>query len=415
MNKKLLSKKILVILILIFTILANLNFAFAIEQTQSIEEITDFPSISADAFIIFDNKTNKTLYSKNETKRMYPASTTKILTALLVLENCKLDDIAAASEDAVASIPDGYSTAYIQVGEQFTIEQLLYLLLIPSANDAANVLAEHVGGSIDNFITMMNDKLNELGLDDSHFTNAYGKHDEDHYTTASDLATLMKYCLKNEDFRRIAGSAICTIPATNKSAARTYTSTNELIVPGYTYYYEYLIAGKTGTTTQAKQCLVSASYRNDLEFICAILGSENRFEDATNLYEFAYSNYSIKDIVKEKDVITSIEVSNATPDTKNLDLLVSEDIPVLINNSISVSEIEPDIALNDEISAPIEEGDILGTVTYNVEGVKYTTTLIASHSVEKSKLLIYIICGIVAFLILLILLKIVFHKRRRYK
>ena len=412
MNKKITIKNLLIISFLIIIIISNFYFVFSANEIQSIEEIPNFPDISANSFIILDNKTNKVLYSKNENKKMYPASTTKILTALLTLENCKLDDIVTASRNAVMSIPEGYSNANIQVGEQLTVEQLLNLLLLPSANDAANILAEHVGGSIEGFVSMMNNKLNELGLKNSHFTNSFGMHNENHYTTAADLAIIMKNCLKNETFRKIASLPKCTIPATNKSGTRTYTSTNELIVPSYNNYYQYLTTGKTGTTTQAKQCLVSTAFKDDLELICVILGSEKRFGDTRNLYDFAYSNYSIKDIVKEKDVIKNIDVEGATQDTKNLDLLASETITALINNSTLVSEIEPEIILNEKITAPIEEGSILGTVKYKIEGIEYTSNLIASHFVEESKLLLYILYSFIAIVVLFILHRVLFKRKK---
>ena len=343
---------------------------------------------------------------------MYPASTTKILTAIIVLENCNLNDVVSASYNAVMSIPNGYSTADIQIGEELTVEQLLELLLVCSANDAANVLAEYVGGSIDSFVSMMNTKLNELSLTDSHFTNAFGMQDENHYTTAHDLAFIMKYCLKNDTFRKIAGQASCAIPATNKSGTRTYTSTNELLIPETSHYYSYLTTGKTGFTTQAKECLVSSAYRDNLELICVVLGSNDRFADTRNLYEYAYSNYSIKNVVNEKDVVTNITVTNASRDTKNLDLLVNEMVPVLINNSESISEIIPEITLNENISAPIEEGTVLGKVKYSVDGVEYTTDLIASHHVKKSEILTYIFYACILIITILLIYGIFFHKNR---
>ena len=223
---------------------------------------------------MLDNKTGKILFSKNENEKMYPASTTKIVTAILTLENCNLDDVVTVSYDAVMSIPNGYSSAFLQIDERITVEQLLQLLLVHSANDAANVLAEHIGGSVESFVTMMNTKVNELQLSNTHFTNTFGKHDNNHYTTAKDLATIMRYCIKNETFRRIAGSASCAIPATNKYGARKYNSTNELIIPSSNYYYPNLTCGKTGYTSQAGDCLVSCSYKDDLELVCVILGGK---------------------------------------------------------------------------------------------------------------------------------------------
>ena len=143
---------------------------------------------------------------------MYPASITKIMTAILTLENSKLNDKVIASHNATMSIPDGYSIANIQVGEELTVEQLLQLLLLHSANDAANVLAEHVGGSIESFVSMMNTKANELELKSTNFTNTYGMHDEKHYSTAYDLAILMKYCMKDENFRKICRISFLRYP-----------------------------------------------------------------------------------------------------------------------------------------------------------------------------------------------------------
>lgn len=336
-----------------------------------------------------DNKTNAVLYSKNENQKVYPASTTKILTAIIVLENCKLDDVVTASYNSVMNIPEGYTTADIQINEQLTVGQLLELLLVYSANDAANVLAEYVGGSIDSFVSMMNTKLNELNLADTHFTNPYGLHDENHYTTAHDMAYLMKYCLKNDTFRKIAGKASCAISATNLHEPRLYSSTNELLVPDNANYYKYLVAGKTGFTSQAKECLVSSAYRDDLELIGVVLGSDSRFADAKKLYQYGYSNYSIQKVVNKDAIITNLQISNASYTSKDLDLLATDEIYALMSNVENPLNIKPKITLKQGLLAPIEEGTILGTATYEINGVEYSTNLVASHSVEPSKFLVY--------------------------
>ncbi len=398
-------KKIILIFILLVLIIFNFNFVYS----ENIE-----PTITASSAILIDNRTNKILFSKNENEKMYPASTTKILTAILTLEHCNLDDVVTASYDAVMSIPDGYSTANIEIGENLTVEQLLQMLLVHSANDAANVLAEYVGGSIDSFISMMNTKLNELQLENSHFTNAYGKHDENHYTTAYDLARLLQYCLKNETFRKLVGSASCAIPATNKSSNRLYTSTNELLIPNSKNYYQYLTAGKTGYTSQAKECLVSSAYKDNLELICVILGSSNRFGETKQLHEYGFSNYMIKNIANQNDIATQIEIGNGTKNTRNLDLLMKESIPALIKNEEQNSTFSPEIILNDNISAPIVENQVLGKVKYEINGIEYSTDLLASHNVEESKLLQYILyCGTV-IIILFVFYEIFFsHKKKR--
>lgn len=365
------------------------------------------PDINAESALLIDNKTNKVLYSKDMNRKMFPASTTKILTAILVLENHSLDEKVTASYNAVMTIPSGYSTASIQIDEVLTVEQLLELLLVHSANDAANVLAEYTGGSIDSFVAMMNTKINELGLSDTHFTNPYGLQDNNHYTTAHDLAIIMQYCLKNDDFRKIAGQASCAIPSTNKSEPRKYSSTNELLIAGNSNYYPNLIAGKTGYTSEAGECLVSAVYNDNLELVGVILNSNNRFKDTRSLYNYGYTNFSIKNIVNEKDIITNVEVKNATKDTKNLNLLVSEDIPVLANNSDDLSKIEPQITLNSDIKAPIEDGQVLGKVSYSVNGITYSTDLIAANNVEKSNFVLYCLYGLGILILILIIYKII--------
>ena len=402
--KNTIGKVLIVLTLTIFVLIGNIgtlgNYVLANNTNSE-------PNINAESALLIDNKTNKVLYSKDMNRKMFPASTTKILTAILVLENHSLDEKVTASYNAVMTIPSGYSTASIQIDEVLTVEQLLELLLVHSANDAANVLAEYTGGSIDSFVAMMNTKINELGLSDTHFTNPYGLQDNNHYTTAHDLAIIMQYCLKNDDFRKIAGQASCAIPSTNKSEPRKYSSTNELLIAGNSNYYPNLIAGKTGYTSEAGECLVSAAYNDNLELVGIILNSNSRFKDTRSLYNYGYTNFSIKNIVNEKDIITNVEVKNATKDTKNLNLLVSEDIPVLANSSDDLSKIEPQITLNSDIKAPIEDGQVLGKVSYSVNGITYSTDLIAANNVEKSNFVLYCLYGLGILILILIIYKII--------
>lgn len=398
----------------LFIILAFVFLIIFSNTYVNISNASDAPSVDTGSVYLMDSRTTKPLYSKDENTRMYPASTTKIMTAILTLENCSnLDDIATASYEAVETIPEGYSIADIQIGEQLTIRQLLELLLVHSANDAANVLAEYIGGSISSFVSMMNTRLDELGLKNTHFTNAYGLHDENHYSTAYDLAFLMKYCLENDTFTKISGQASCAIPATNMSEPRKYDSTNRLLIAGDEYYYQYVFSGKTGFTSQAKHCLVTAAYNNDLELICVVLGNDDRFNITKSLYEYAFSNYALKNVINQNDVVTNITVDNASYDTKSLDLLISETIPALVNVNDN-SELTPIIDLNSDITAPIYKGDILGEVTYQINGVNYTTTLIASHDVEKSNIVIYLYIGLfIIFLIFIIWIIIIKMKKNK--
>ncbi len=385
-------KKIFTILIT-FTIILFTNYYSLANNTIE---------LNASSALLIDNRTNKILYNKDANKRLFPASTTKIVTAIIVLENHSLNEEVTASYDAVMTIPSGYSTANIQIGEVLTVEQLLELLLVHSANDSANVLAEYAGGSIDSFVSMMNTKVNELGLTDTHFTNPYGLQEDNHYTTSHDLAVIMQYCLKNETFRKISGQASCAIPATNKSEPRKYSSTNELLIAGSRNYYPYLIAGKTGYTSKAGGCLVSVAYNNNLELISVILNSNDRFGDTKKLFNYGYSNFSLKNIVNEDDIITSTNVKNAKKNSQNLDLKVTENVPVLVNNNDNLESISPQIEINSNIEAPIEEGQNLGKVSYTVNGVTYSTNLVASQNIEKSEVLTYLFYGFGIIILILL-------------
>ena len=414
---KLHVKKFFILSFLIITVLfTNLNIVYAADNDA------DAPEISSGAAVLIDNKTNRVLYDKNANERMFPASTTKIMTAILVLENCDLDETVTASYDALMSIPEGYVTAEIQGEEQFTVEQLLEMLLVHSANDAANVLAEYVGGSIESFISMMNTKVNELGLTNTHFTNPYGLQEDNHYTTAYDLAEIMQYCIQNDDFRRIAGSVSCSIPATNKSGVRSYTSTNQLILPDSPNYYSYVTVGKTGFTTEAGRCLVSCAYRNDIELTCVILGGtlspdgiSSRFTDSITLYEYGFNHFSLKNIANPGDIITAIEVPNATPSTKSLDLAFVDSIYALVNNSDLDTNYIPEIYLNSDISAPIAEGDVLGKAIYTIDGISYEADIVATHTVENSQLLQFILQIGGLFIAFLITFVIFFSNRKKEK
>lgn len=405
-------KKILILFFINLLLLSNTIYVFG--ATNDSNE----PNLISRAAILIDNKSDKILYSKNMNEKMFPASTTKIVTAIIVLEHCSLNETVTASYDAISSIPNGYVTANIDGGEELTVEELLELLLVHSANDAANVLAEYVGGSIDSFVSMMNTKVNELGLNNTHFTNTYGLQNENHYTSAYDLSIIMKYCLKNDTFRKIAGSASCSIPATNKSEARSYSSTNELIIPDNSNYYSFVTVGKTGFTTEAGECLVSCAYKNNMELICVVLGGSTvnnistRFSESKTLYEYGFNNFSIKNISNTGDIITEVDVNNATYDTKSLNLAFSSSINVLVNNSDKNTNYTPEIKLNSDISAPITQGDILGKAIYSIDGIQYESDLVATHNVEKSNLYQFILEIGGLFIALLITLKIFFPKEK---
>lgn len=380
-------------------------------------------SVDSEAALLCDMDTGKILYEKNRNEKMYPASTTKMLTAIITIENANLNDTIQVKESIVNAIPSGYSIAGLKPNELLTVEQLLNVLLVHSANDAADVLGDYIGGSIPEFAEMMNKKAQDIGCTNSHFTNPSGKHDDNHYITAEDLAKIALYCMKNDTFKSIVAKTSYTLPATNISEKKTFKNTNSLQNPDSKYYFPDTIGIKTGFTSQAKHCLVSASDKDGLRLLCVVLGgdrtednSDARFVDSKNLLSYGYDNYELKTIVSPNTEITSIDVLGATDDTKKLDLLSTEPLRLVLERTTLGDSFTPQITLNNNIKAPIKKGTILGTVSYTIDNKNYEQDLVASHDVQKDYTLIYIIIAVIIIFIIIVSL-ILFKKKRkdRYK
>ena len=395
--------------------------AATIEHTlakpQSAVPAPDF-TVSAEGAVLIDSNTGKILYGKNANEKLYPASTTKIITAILAIENCKLTDKITASYDAVMSLPSGYSNAAIQPNETLTSKELLEMFLIHSANEIGTIFAEHISGNVENFAKLMNKKATEIGCKNTNFTNPSGIHDQQHYSTAYDMALIAQYCMKNETFRNIVSMPSCTIEPTDKYEQRFFRNTNDLLNKSSDYYYKYAIGTKTGYTSQAKRCLIASAKKDNIELITVVLGTQStipdtRYLDTINLFEYGFSNYATKQIATRNTVAKEIIVENATKDTENLSLLIKNDLTALTPAKMKLSDLDYSIKLNENISAPIAEGETLGKIIYNIEGIEYSSDLIANHAVEEfdiKTLLIQIAC---ALFILFILSKIFLPKKKK--
>ena len=418
------SKKLFTCLLLIL-ILSNLFFTFSFAEEDAQTPLT----ISSPSALLMDSSSGKILYEKNINEKMYPASLTKIMTAILVLENCKLDDIATVSYDSVMSISMGYVTANLQVGEELTVEQLLYVLMVGSSNDAAIVLAEHISGSVEDFANLMNEKAKELGCTNTHFVNPNGEHNEDHYSTAYDLALIAKYAMQNETFRKLVSTTSYKLPITNKydREDRLFTTTNSLLLVNNNsradnYYYQYAIGIKTGFTTPAGNCLVAAANRNNLEFITVVLGAgqtedglSQRYLDTINLFEYGYNTYMLKKVIESGGTVQTVNIKGATRKTKKLDAIVQNDIYVLTKQENKNNAVLPEITFNENLKAPLKAGDIIGNVKYTEGGITYEEKLLASHDVQKSHWFIKLICFLLFVSICYLYLKTKKKKNRRIK
>lgn len=419
----------ILLLILIFVMPTHIIYATNTASSDVRDSVIDSDFINSEipnlnlyseAAILIDSKTGSVLYSKNANTKMYPASTTKILTAIIAIENCNLNDIVTVHKSAISTIPAGYSSAYLSEGEKLTVNDLLTVLLVHSANDAGNVLAEYISGSVQEFANLMNKKALEIGCQNTHFTNPSGIHDDDHYTTAYDLSLIAKYCMRNSTFRNFVSSKSCTINSTNKFDIRKYSNTNDLINPSSKYYLKECIGIKTGYTSEAKNCLISACSKDELELICVVLGAnqtENgdsaRYIDSKTLFNYGYSNFSIKTFAEKNTVIKNITITNGTKDTRDLDLILEDSLSGLIKNDDEIPD--PTIVLKENLSAPIAKNSVVGTLNYTINGISYTQNLLASNDVTEDSLLIFIfkiILGIIIFLILIITL---FSKSKKKK
>lgn len=312
-----------IILLILLVLFVNFTQVYATEENiVNIENNEEEMKIYSESAILIEEKTGKILYEKNIHDRKYPASTTKILTAILAIENCDLNETAVASQSAISALKDGYTKANIQVGEEFTIDQLISVMMVQSANEAANVIAEHISGSISEFAKLMNKKAKEIGCLDSNFVNPNGMHDENHYSTAYDLAMIARYCMKNEKFREYAVLKQASLPRTEywqdeqveENGERIFYNTNNMMQKDNKYYYPTCIGIKAGFTTPAKNCLISASNKNGFEVISVILHAEStedeqsaRYVDTINLFNYGYENYKLEDILEEYDMIDEYE------------------------------------------------------------------------------------------------------------
>ncbi len=316
------------------------------------EENEDLLNIYSEAAILIEAKTGKILYDKDIYSRKYPASTTKILTAIIAIENCDLNEKAKASHEAIFSVKSGYSIANIQEGESFTIKELLDVLILQSANEAANILAEHISGSVEEFSKLMNQKAKEIGCLDSNFVNANGAHNDNHYSTAYDLAMIAKYCMQNETFRELVQMQECSLPTTEIfQEERFFRNTNSLMQANSRYYYPYCNGIKTGFTTPAKNCLISSSNKNGFELISVILHAEStedglsaRYVDTINLFEYGYDNFKKDKIWEEYNVLGTEENVNKKDNditdgfvgekTEKQDVLETEEITETVTGAI---------------------------------------------------------------------------------
>ncbi len=356
-----------------------------------------FPEPRAKAAMLFDLNGGRIVYESHINDKVYPASLTKIMTALIALEKGNLSDVITVSDTALADINYLHSKIDLKAGEQMTFENLLMAMLVCSANDAANVIAEYIAGDIPTFVDMMNQRAQELGMLGTHYANPHGFHDENHYSTVSDISIVTREALKNSKFCEIVKTKTYTIPATNISKERLISSTNHLIsrYRNTYHYYPYATGVKTGSTTEAGSCLVATAEKNGISLLSIVMGCDNQdqkenaysFTDTTAMFEYIFNNYKSVTIASTSDVVSDSKVYEAKDSTR-VALSPSKNVVMLLPSDYTAEELSVQSNLIEEINAPIEKGSVLGNATYSFRGETLATVdLLAANEVKRDNLL----------------------------
>lgn len=394
------------------------------------------PAITANNAIVMDVKTGTILYSKNAYDRCYPASITKVMTCLVAMENVDLNSTVTFSNDAIWGIERDSNHIALDVGEQITAEQCFYGILLQSANEASWGMAEHVAGSLDAFADMMNAKATEIGCLDSHFVNANGLHDENHYTTCYDMALITKAAIENPIFRTIDETTYYQIPPTNIcEEPRDLWHQLKMLYSGSPYYYEFCEGGKTGYTDQAHNTLTTYAQKNGMELVCVMMnckGAANTYKDSAALYEYYFNNYTYAYPLKsfnpnttnQSDYILSNFYQGLDHDTLNLS--VDSEMAVVIPLDSNSEALTTYATYYDTI-----DGNIVGNVAIYYDGnfvgqsdIRYNDITVdgevlswgAIHEEKKKKLgKVFIILGILVILSIIIIYIIMLYRNRRYR
>lgn len=381
---------------------------------------------------MMDAGSGEILYEKDPHKRREPASVTKIMTCLVVLENMKLDQVLTVDYD----VPNIESNMGLTRGEELTVEQLLYALMLWSANDAAEFLAVKVGGSIENFSDMMNERAARCGAEETHFNNPNGLNDKKNKTTAYDLALICREAMKNPDFRKIVSTRSYTIPANEYAPERKMKNTNPCMggskqkveIDGVErpFTYEGNIGIKTGWTTPAGQCFCGWTVRDNTELVTVVLNStttESKFADSIELWDYGFANYYTHTAVRAAEPMTEIRVRRG--EIRKVPASVAQDLDVTLNNGYDSGNITVEVKkLEEKVRAPLKKGDVVARVQVYKEGELIAEEpLVAMENVDEGGLFSWLVMPdrkvlgfigrILAALILLMLIRMLYVRTRR--
>lgn len=341
------------------------EFENTVEVTAS--SVTALPKTNSRRYIVYDRISKSRIIGKNEDVKSAMASTTKIMTTIVILEKSDLDETVTVSAKAGGT---GGSRLGLKRGDKASVRDLLYGLMLRSGNDAAVALAEHVGGSVKEFAELMNEKATELGLTNTHFVTPHGLDDANHYTTALELAKLTDYAMDNETFAKIVGTKSTTIYINNQP--RQINNTNELLG-----VLNGVVGVKTGFTNNAGRCLVTETKRNNMDIITIVLGADtkkDRTKDSVNLIEYTFSKYKMYNL--EEQIIEEFNKWKNINEKRILIIKGKQSNPKLALGAIEKAiipicdddKIEYSINALTEVEAPVEQWNVMGTLTVKLNG-----------------------------------------------
>ncbi len=426
----------------VFLLLLTLSTLY-LPGASAIEEM----NVAAKAALLVDGETGEMLYGQNEHQQLYPASVTKVTTALLVMEavekgKLSYDDMLTVTSSSLQGLAADGSSANIKEGEIIGVRDLMYCMLVASANEACNILGEKVSGSVSAFVEDMNARVKELGCENTHYVNTSGLHDEAHYSSAWDIYLITKEAMTHEEFMEFCNTTVHEVPATNLSPARTFHTTNSLLDNwnALGYIYEYAQGVKTGHTSDAGYCLVSSAVKGEKNLISVVLGAERvnledgsrktqSFTETARLFEWGFNNFSVQEILSSTEMIRELPValsSEASYVALHPDVSLSATLP----NDITTDELVRTVTLyQDSVNAPVTEGTAYGEITVSYNGiVRGTAKLVAYSDVSASKYLTFkyqlslffakpfvkiAAIALLALIVIFLIYRIFFARRRR--
>lgn len=404
-------------------------------QAAPVTEEPDL-TINAKAAFLVETTTGQVLYEYHADDKLYPASTTKLMTALVAWEHCSPGDMISVSQQAVDGLAEQGSSVFLKAGEQMEFMDMLHYLLIASGNDAANALAEHISSSNSAFAELMNEKAEELGCQNTHFANPSGLHDENHYTSARDLGIIAQAAMKIPELREIVGKTQYKLQPTNMHENETtITTTNHLIsrLKDGRYFYKGAYGIKTGTTTPAGYCLIGGAQSGELDYITVVLGGEKDpetgdigcYTETIKLLDYAKKNFSLQTITSADTPIQEVPVRFAAG-KEHTKLVAAADSELLLHNDTDLSQVTYEVDAVSTADAPIKKGEKLGTAKVFIGDTEYgTIDLVASEDIERSDVLYALFqvqeffksplfrIILVVLILLILLLVFVSTKRRR--